>query len=163
MWFFLVFYRSERVIPTLRGFLLDGDFFIGAALATSLVKLGLRHAKVASSAKAHNGLVFCRQIIKYFKKKISKRLFFNNGWIQNTTIEIEHYNHRYYQIGRHGKRRAKLGVWDDEVCPYLIQVHWRGDVGNGGDPAFGPQRTAEEADQRRRLGQDRSLHPRSRR
>jgi len=46
---------ATRVIPTLRGFLLEGDFFIGAALATSLVKLGLRHAKVASNAKAQNG------------------------------------------------------------------------------------------------------------
>ena len=44
--------KDDRERPPLRKFLLDGDFFVGAALAGTLTKLALRFAEaVASEAK----------------------------------------------------------------------------------------------------------------
>ena len=38
--------KEDTSQPPLRGFLLDGEFFIGSVLATTLTKLGLKFAKV---------------------------------------------------------------------------------------------------------------------
>ena len=47
--------RAEKERPPLRKYLMDGDFFIGASLATSLTKLALRYAKAhAQDAKKQN-------------------------------------------------------------------------------------------------------------
>lgn len=47
--------RSEKERPPLRKYLMDGDFFIGASLATTLTKLALRYAKAnANEPKKQN-------------------------------------------------------------------------------------------------------------
>ena len=38
--------KEDTSVPPLRGFLLDGEFFIGSVLATTLTKLGLKFTKV---------------------------------------------------------------------------------------------------------------------
>lgn len=43
--------REGECRPPLRRFLLDGEFFIAASLATSLSKLGANHAKLNSQKK----------------------------------------------------------------------------------------------------------------
>ena len=40
--------------PTLRQFLNDGEFFVGAALATSLTKLALRYVQIVDNKKKQN-------------------------------------------------------------------------------------------------------------
>ncbi|CAF0985403.1 unnamed protein product [Didymodactylos carnosus] len=46
--------RGGRTVPTLRSFLLDGDFFIGSALATSLCKLVIRYIDLESDQIKQN-------------------------------------------------------------------------------------------------------------
>ena len=43
--------KEDTSQPPLRGFLLDGEFFIGSVLATTLTKLGLKFAKVRFSGQ----------------------------------------------------------------------------------------------------------------
>ena len=43
--------KEDTSQPPLRGFLLDGEFFIGSVLATTLTKLGLKFAKVSFSVQ----------------------------------------------------------------------------------------------------------------
>ncbi|XP_070532098.1 coatomer subunit beta-like [Ptychodera flava] len=43
--------------PPLRGYLLDGDFFVGASLATTLTKLALRYIHLTKDAKKQNSFV----------------------------------------------------------------------------------------------------------
>lgn len=40
--------------PPLRQYLIDGDFFIGASLGTTLTKLCLRYIDLVKDAKKHN-------------------------------------------------------------------------------------------------------------
>merc|ERR1712136_313734 len=76
---------STKSCPTLRQFLLDGDFFIGAALATSLVKLGLRHAKVALNVKAHNAftaeaMLVMASILHFGRSGLPKKPINDDDW-----------------------------------------------------------------------------------
>ncbi|XP_078000458.1 coatomer subunit beta-like [Glandiceps talaboti] len=43
--------------PPLRGYLLDGDFFVGASLATTLTKLALRYVQIIPDKKKQNSFV----------------------------------------------------------------------------------------------------------
>lgn len=45
---------STKDKPVLRGFLLDGEFFVGSALGTVLVKLALNYAKLAADERKKN-------------------------------------------------------------------------------------------------------------
>ncbi|XP_066265354.1 coatomer subunit beta-like [Branchiostoma lanceolatum] len=45
---------SEEKRPPLRGFLMDGDFFVGASLATTLTKLAIRYGELVHNDKKHN-------------------------------------------------------------------------------------------------------------
>lgn len=40
--------------PPLRGFLMDGDFFVAASLATTLTKLALRYVAIVPDKKKQN-------------------------------------------------------------------------------------------------------------
>lgn len=40
--------------PPLRGFLLDGDFFVAASLATTLTKIALRYVSLVQEKKKQN-------------------------------------------------------------------------------------------------------------
>lgn len=40
--------------PPLRGFLLDGDFFVAASLATTLTKIALRYVALVQEKKKQN-------------------------------------------------------------------------------------------------------------
>jgi len=46
--------KKEEDKPPMRQFLSDGDFFVGAALATTLTKLALRYITVTESTKSQN-------------------------------------------------------------------------------------------------------------
>ena len=61
--------KEDTSQPPLRGFLLDGEFFIGSVLATTLTKLGLKFAKVSFSDQ--NNVFLNRQII-YFSSAMSQ-------------------------------------------------------------------------------------------
>ncbi|MFT7816690.1 coatomer subunit beta [Arapaima gigas] len=43
--------------PPLRGFLMDGDFYVGASLATTLTKLALRYVAIVQDKKKQNSFV----------------------------------------------------------------------------------------------------------
>jgi coatomer subunit beta len=43
--------------PPLRGYLLDGDFFVGAALATTLTKLALRFISLVTEPQKQNVMI----------------------------------------------------------------------------------------------------------
>lgn len=46
--------------PPLRGFLLDGDFFVAASLATTLTKIALRYVSLVQEKKKQNvSQLFC--------------------------------------------------------------------------------------------------------
>ena len=49
--------------PPLRGFLLDGDFFVAASLATTLTKIALRYVTLVQEKKKQNvsyfSLTYC--------------------------------------------------------------------------------------------------------
>lgn len=48
--------------PPLRGFLLDGDFFVAASLATTLTKIALRYVSLVQEKKKQNvSQLFCFQ------------------------------------------------------------------------------------------------------
>ncbi|KAJ8917140.1 hypothetical protein NQ315_012632 [Exocentrus adspersus] len=49
----ICFQHSTDKRPALRQYLMDGDFFIGAALASSLTKLALRYGKIAPPARSN--------------------------------------------------------------------------------------------------------------
>ena len=40
--------------PPLRQFLMDGEFFVGAALSTSLTKLALRYVTIVNAPRKQN-------------------------------------------------------------------------------------------------------------
>lgn len=40
--------------PPLRGFLLDGDFYVAASLATTLTKIALRYVAIVTDKKKQN-------------------------------------------------------------------------------------------------------------
>jgi coatomer subunit beta len=44
--------------PPLRGFLLDGDFFVAASLATTLTKIALRYVALVQEKKKQNVSLF---------------------------------------------------------------------------------------------------------
>ncbi|XP_030844393.1 coatomer subunit beta [Strongylocentrotus purpuratus] len=46
--------KQEEQRPALRGFLMDGDFFVGACLATVLTKLALRYLDLSKDQKQQN-------------------------------------------------------------------------------------------------------------
>lgn len=52
----LYFYRKSKKEqrPPLRQYLMDGDFFIGAALGTTLTKLALRYGLLVNIAKRNH-------------------------------------------------------------------------------------------------------------
>lgn len=45
--------------PPLRGFLLDGDFFVAASLATTLTKIALRYVSLVQEKKKQNVSHLC--------------------------------------------------------------------------------------------------------
>lgn len=45
--------------PPLRGFLLDGDFFVAASLATTLTKIALRYVSLVQEKKKQNVSHIC--------------------------------------------------------------------------------------------------------
>nr|DBA17676.1 TPA: hypothetical protein GDO54_003089 [Pyxicephalus adspersus] len=49
--------KKEEERPPLRGFLLDGDFFVAAALATTLTKIALRYVVLVPEKKRQNSFV----------------------------------------------------------------------------------------------------------
>lgn len=57
--------------PPLRGFLMDGDFYVAASLATTLTKLALRYVDIVQDKKKQNVSLF---YYRFFK--LSKLSFF---------------------------------------------------------------------------------------
>ncbi|XP_044775633.1 coatomer subunit beta isoform X2 [Neomonachus schauinslandi] len=49
--------KKEEERPPLRGFLLDGDFFVAASLATTLTKIALRYVALVQEKKKQNSFV----------------------------------------------------------------------------------------------------------
>lgn len=49
--------KKEEDRPPLRGFLLDGDFYVAASLATTLTKIALRYIAIVTDKKKHNSFV----------------------------------------------------------------------------------------------------------
>ena len=49
--------KGEENHPPLKKHLLDGDFFIGASLATSMTKLALRYCEVINDPKKQNRFI----------------------------------------------------------------------------------------------------------
>jgi len=49
---FLMLIPQER--PPLRKYLMDGDFFMGASLATTLTKLALRYSQAVKNSRAED-------------------------------------------------------------------------------------------------------------
>eukprot|EP00069_Balaena_mysticetus_P011695 bmy_07190T0 len=49
--------KKEEERPPLRGFLLDGDFFVAASLATTLTKVALRYVALVQEKKKQNSFV----------------------------------------------------------------------------------------------------------
>jgi coatomer subunit beta len=49
--------KKEEVRPPLRQYLMDGDFFVGAALATTLTKLALRYITITDDKRKQNAFV----------------------------------------------------------------------------------------------------------
>uniref|UniRef100_A0A2K5QAG4 Coatomer subunit beta n=1 Tax=Cebus imitator TaxID=2715852 RepID=A0A2K5QAG4_CEBIM len=49
--------KKEEDRPPLRGFLLDGDFFVAASLATTLTKIALRYVALVQEKKKQNSFV----------------------------------------------------------------------------------------------------------
>ncbi|XP_042197433.1 coatomer subunit beta [Callorhinchus milii] len=49
--------KKEEDRPPLRGFLLDGDFFVAGALATTLTKIALRYVLIVQDKKKQNSFV----------------------------------------------------------------------------------------------------------
>ncbi|CAJ0961232.1 unnamed protein product [Ranitomeya imitator] len=49
--------KKEEERPPLRGFLLDGDFFVAASLATTLTKIALRYVALVPEKKKQNSFV----------------------------------------------------------------------------------------------------------
>ncbi|KAL3881649.1 hypothetical protein ACJMK2_028061 [Sinanodonta woodiana] len=49
--------KKEVSRPPLRGYLMEGDFFVGAALATTLTKLSLRYANITKDEKKKNSFI----------------------------------------------------------------------------------------------------------
>ncbi|XP_072164945.1 coatomer subunit beta-like [Diadema setosum] len=49
--------KPEENRPALRGFLMDGDFFVGACLATVLTKLALRYLELTKDQKRQNAFL----------------------------------------------------------------------------------------------------------
>ncbi|XP_071483507.1 coatomer subunit beta-like [Diadema antillarum] len=49
--------KPEENRPALRGFLMDGDFFVGACLATVLTKLALRYLELTNDQKRQNAFL----------------------------------------------------------------------------------------------------------
>jgi coatomer subunit beta len=49
--------KEDSAHPPLRGFLLDGEFFIGSVLATTLTKLGLRFIKLTDHDRKRNAFL----------------------------------------------------------------------------------------------------------
>jgi len=49
--------KEDTSQPPLRGFLLDGEFFIGSVLATTLTKLGLKFAKLCDEPRKQNAFL----------------------------------------------------------------------------------------------------------
>lgn len=47
-------YLLDEKRPPLRGYLMDGDFFIGAALSSTLAKLALRYLTLVHDPKKQN-------------------------------------------------------------------------------------------------------------
>jgi coatomer subunit beta len=56
--------KEDTSVPPLRGFLLDGEFFIGSVLATTLTKLGLKFTKLSDDSRKQNAfLAECMMIM----------------------------------------------------------------------------------------------------
>ena len=51
--------KKGEARPPLRQYMMDGDFFIGAALGTTLAKLALRYMSLTSDSKKQNH--FCSE------------------------------------------------------------------------------------------------------
>lgn len=49
-----IIYLCVNYSPPLRQYLMDGDFFVGAALATSLTKLALKYVTLTPDQKKQN-------------------------------------------------------------------------------------------------------------
>ncbi|NWX76039.1 COPB protein, partial [Alca torda] len=49
--------KKEEDRPPLRGFLLDGDFFVAASLATTLTKIALRYVSLVQEKKKQNSFI----------------------------------------------------------------------------------------------------------
>ncbi|TUL27019.1 Coatomer subunit beta [Bagarius yarrelli] len=52
-----VFHAIKTVKPPLRGFLLDGDFYVAASLTTTLTKLALRYTAIVTDRKKQNVII----------------------------------------------------------------------------------------------------------
>ncbi|KAG1677518.1 Coatomer subunit beta [Nymphon striatum] len=70
--------EAKAQLPTMRGFLMGGDFFIASALATSLTKLSLKYASVVENARKQNSFIaesmlIMTTIIHLGKSKLAKK------------------------------------------------------------------------------------------
>jgi len=50
----IIWYIHFGCSPPMRQYLMDGDFFVGAALATSLTKLALKYIALTTEPKKQN-------------------------------------------------------------------------------------------------------------
>lgn len=50
--------KEKDDLPTMRGYLMDGDFFVASALATSLTKLALKYIVLVDNPRRQNVIYF---------------------------------------------------------------------------------------------------------
>lgn len=70
--------KSEENRPPLRGFLMDGDFFVGACVSTVLTKLALRYVDVTQEEKKQNrflaeSMLIMATIVHFGKSGLAKK------------------------------------------------------------------------------------------
>lgn len=58
-------YHLDYYRPPLRQYLMDGDFFVGAALATTLTKLALRYVSLTENERSQNVSCFSFHFMFY--------------------------------------------------------------------------------------------------
>lgn len=75
--------QSKR--PPLRQYLIDGDFYMGAALGTTFTKLGIRYADIWNGQDAIKANTFCvnLMLILTYVLKLGKSGNLNITWLNN--------------------------------------------------------------------------------
>nr|XP_054775033.1 coatomer subunit beta-like isoform X2 [Lytechinus pictus] len=129
--------KKEEQRPALRGFLMDGDFFVGACLSTVLTKLALRYLDLSKDQKKQNrflaeAMLIMATIIHLGKSGLAKTnitnddvdqtLYLSESTIERHSLISDIFNtecrsalHAMLQAKQRESKKSDKGLFDKKV------------------------------------------------